>query len=209
MPTASAATPRPADGRRQEGRGRAAARRKEPAPIARQEWLVLVYRVPREPTRLRAAVWRRLKAAGAVYLQGSVAALPVAGRHERALRALRHEILDMGGTALVLRCDALAGGGDLLDAYNAARDEEYDEIADRCNDFLAEIRNETSAGHFTYAELEENDEDLVKLRGWFDKVASRDVLGARHRAAALDGLQACSGALDGFATEVYNAQDAE
>jgi len=32
-------------------------------------WLLLVYRVPSEPTRLRAAVWRRLKSLGAVYLQ--------------------------------------------------------------------------------------------------------------------------------------------
>ncbi|WP_279580643.1 hypothetical protein [Fodinicola feengrottensis] len=32
-------------------------------------WLLLVYKVPSEPTRLRATVWRRLKGMGAIYLQ--------------------------------------------------------------------------------------------------------------------------------------------
>ena len=36
-------------------------------------WLLLVYRVPPEPSRLRAAVWRRLKSLGAIYLQNSAA----------------------------------------------------------------------------------------------------------------------------------------
>jgi hypothetical protein len=34
----------------------------------RRGWLVLVYKLPAEPTRLRASVWRRLKAAGSVVL---------------------------------------------------------------------------------------------------------------------------------------------
>ena len=61
-------------------------------------WLLLVYRVPSEPTRLRSAVWRRLKSLGAIYLQNSAAALPAGLGAERALRKLRSEILDMGGS---------------------------------------------------------------------------------------------------------------
>ncbi len=41
-----------------------------------QRLAAAVYRVPSEPTRLRAAVWRRLKSLGAIYLQNSAAALP-------------------------------------------------------------------------------------------------------------------------------------
>ncbi|MDT5362001.1 MAG: hypothetical protein QOC69_3763, partial [Mycobacterium sp.] len=52
-------------------------------------WLLLVYRIPSDPTRLRAAVWRRLKSLGAVYLQNSAAALPASDSAERALRRLR------------------------------------------------------------------------------------------------------------------------
>ena len=62
-------------------------------------WLILVYRIPSEPTRLRASVWRRLRSAGAVYLQNSVAALPDTGGAQRLMRTLRNEIVeDMGGS---------------------------------------------------------------------------------------------------------------
>jgi len=170
-------------------------------------WLLLVYRVPREPTRLRATVWRRLKALGAVYLQNSAAVLPDSPAHERSLRTLRREIVEMGGTAQVMRCAVLAGASEVTANYNAARDEEYEEILDKCRDFLAEIDKETAAAHFTYAELEENDEDLTKLRGWFDKVRARDVLAAARREETEAALRDCATALDGFADHVYRTED--
>lgn len=36
-------------------------------------WLLLIYRIPSEPTRLRAGVWRKLKGLGAIYVQSSAA----------------------------------------------------------------------------------------------------------------------------------------
>ncbi|MGH9065397.1 MAG: Chromate resistance protein ChrB [Acidimicrobiales bacterium] len=169
-------------------------------------WLVLVYRVPSEPTRLRAAVWRRLKALGAVYLQSSVAALPASPGAERALRTLRNEIIEhMGGHGLLLSGVALAGEPDMVGATNEARNDEYEEIVDRCRDFLAGIDKEIAESHFTYGELEENDEDLAKLRGWFDKVLARDALGAAGAKEAEAALGDCARALDGFAARVYEA----
>lgn len=168
-------------------------------------WLVLVYRVPSEPSRLRATVWRRLKHSGAVYLQNSVAVLPASATNERTLRALRAEIGQLGGVAQLLQAEPLAGGADIAAVFNAARDDEYDEIIDKCQDFLAEIDRETTARHFTYAELEENDEDLTKLRRWFDKVAGRDALGAAGAPAAQEALGHCASALDAFAAHVYAA----
>src|SRR6266851_6975788 len=97
-------------------------------------WLLLVYRVPSEPTRLRAAVWRRLKSLGAIYLQNSAAALPASVGAERALRKLRSQILDMEGTAALLSCAVLAGEAEVRAAFQAARDDEYEEIVDKCED---------------------------------------------------------------------------
>lgn len=170
-------------------------------------WLLLAYRIPREPTRLRATVWRRIKALGAVYVQNSVAALPDSPGGERAMRSLRREVVELGGAAQVMRADVLVGAGDLVEMYNSTRDEEYSEIIDKCRDFLQEIENETAAKHFTYAELEENDEDLNKLSTWFDKVAVRDTLGASRRNDAAAAVDECRAALDGFANHVYLAED--
>jgi hypothetical protein len=171
-------------------------------------WLLLVYRVPSEPTRLRAAVWRRLKSLGAIYLQNSAAALPASTASERALRKLRSEILDMSGHATLMTCAVLAGEKEIKAAFQAARDDEYAEIVDKCDDFQGQVRKEYVAEHFTYAELEENEVDLVKLRNWFAKVAERDVFGALGRAAAQEAIAACEITLEEYAARVY-AEEAE
>jgi hypothetical protein len=166
-------------------------------------WLVLIYKVPTEPTRLRAAVWRRLKGLGAIYLQNSAAALPMSAASERSLRALRAEIDSMGGTASLLHSHVLAGEDAVIRAFNAARDDEYEEIVDRCRDFLAQVEKEYVADHFTYAELEENDEDLTKLKNWLAKVEARDVLSAGGKDAAHQALGECEEALEEYAGRVY------
>jgi hypothetical protein len=175
-------------------------------PDAGPGWLLLIYRIPSEPTRLRAAVWRRLKGLGAIYLQNSAAALPASPANEGALRKLHHEIMGMSGTASLLSCSVLVGEQDVLAAFQAARDDEYEEIVDKCQDFLGQVEKEYRADHFTFAELEENEEDLVKLRNWLAKVTNRDVFGAPGRAAALTALAECERVLEDYAARVYAEQ---
>jgi hypothetical protein len=176
----------------------------EPGP----GWLLLIYRVPSEPTRLRAAVWRRIKSLGAIYLQNSAAALPASTAAERALRRLRSEILDMNGTAVLLSCAVLAGEAEIRASFQAARDDEYEEIVDKCEDFLGQVDKEYAASHFTYAELEENEVDLVKLKNWLAKVRDRDAFGASGRAAADAAVATCDEKLEAYAARVY-AEEAE
>jgi hypothetical protein len=171
-------------------------------------WLLLVYRVPSEPSRLRATVWRRIKSLGAIYLQSSAAALPASTAAERALRKLRSEILDMAGSAVLLSCDVLAGEADVRAQFQDARDDEYDEIVDKCADFIAGIDKEYREAHFSYAELEENEVDLVKLRTWLQRVRERDVFGAAGRQQAVSSLAECEEKLEAYAARVY-AEEAE
>jgi len=179
-----------------------------PAVASPTGWLLLVYRVPSEPTRLRAAVWRRIKSLGAIYLQSSVAALPASSAAERALRKLRSEIADMSGTAILLSCEVLAGQADILAQFKAARNDEYEEIVDKCADFLAGIDKEYAENHFSYAELEENEVDLVKLRTWLARVRERDAFGADGLQQAVTCLAECEEKLEAYAVRVY-AEEAE
>jgi hypothetical protein len=171
-------------------------------------WLLLIYRVPPEPTRLRSTVWRRIKSLGAIYLQNSVAALPASTVNERALRKLRREITDMSGTAMLMSCSVLAGESEVRASFQAARNDEYEEIVDKCEDFLGQLQKEYAENHFTYAELEENEVDLVKLKNWFVKIVERDVFGASGRAACEQFLEKCELSLEAYAARVY-AEEAE
>lgn len=172
-------------------------------------WLLLVYRVPSEPTRLRATVWRRLRSLGAVYLQNSAAAMPADRGSERALRKLRRDVLEMGGTAILLDCTALVGGQDVKALFQAARDNEYEEILDKCQDFHTGLEKEYAASHFTYGELEENEAELVKLRNWLAKVQARDTFGAPRGLLAVQAVDGCELALETYASRVYVEEVAE
>ena len=173
-----------------------------------ENWLLFVYRVPPEPTRLRAAVWRRIKSLGAIYLQSSAAALPASSGAERALRKLRREIIEMSGTAALLSCRVLAGEPEVRAAFQAARDDEYEEVVDRCEDFLGQVQKEYDAHHFSYAELEENEVNLVKLRNWLARIRDRDVFGAAGRNPAEQAVLRCENSLEDYAARVY-AEEAE
>jgi polyphosphate kinase 2 (PPK2 family) len=102
----------------------------------------------------------------------------------------------------------LAGESDVHKAFQAARNDEYEEIVDRCEDFLQQVKKEYTANHFTYAELEENEVDLVKLRNWFAKVSERDVFAAEGRQAAEKAIDECEQSLEAYAARVY-AEEAE
>jgi DNA-binding transcriptional regulator PaaX len=171
-------------------------------------WLLLIYRVPPEPTRLRSTVWRRIKSLGAIYLQNSVAALPASTANERALRKLRREITDMSGSAMLLSCSVLAGEAEVRASFQAARNDEYEEIVDKCEDFLRQVQKEYDENHFTYAELEENEVDLVKLKNWLQRIRDRDVFGASGRPAADQAVATCEDKLEAYAARVY-AEEAE
>jgi hypothetical protein len=171
------------------------------------EWFVLVYKLPSEPSRYRASVWRKLKAAGAVYLQSGVAALPADPGAERVMRGVAQEVRDYEGTANLFR-GALVGHAEALVAtINAARDEEYAEVRDRCHTLHAELEKERKAGKLTFAELEENEEDLAKLEAWFGKVRARDRFGAPLAEEAERAMRACREDLKSFAESVYEAAD--
>lgn len=178
---------------------------KTPRPLT---WLILIYRVPSEPTRLRATVWRRLRNMGAVYMQNSAAAAPRTPHSERMMRALRNEIVEsMAGKAFLVTTTSITGEGDLVEMFNAARNDEYEEILDKCRDFHAGVEKEVNAQHFTYGELEENEEDLTKLKGWYEKVKARDLLGAPKAQAVASALDDCSVTLENFAASVFEADN--
>jgi hypothetical protein len=172
-----------------------------------RDWFVLVYKLPPEPTRYRASVWRKLRAAGAVYLQNGVAALPADAGGERVMRGVVQEVRESEGTAYLIRGPLVGDDAALLEAFNAARDDEYREVLDRCRDFHAELEKEREAGKFTFAELEENEEDLAKLETWFGKVQARDRFGAPLAGEAEGAVEACRADLEDFARSVYEAAD--
>ena len=92
----------------------------------------------------------------------------------------------------------------LIDLFNSDRDEEYTEVIERCQDFLAEIEKETNKSKFTFAELEDSERDLEKLETWFAKIQERDFFQAKIAEDAGEQLTICKERLNKFTKEVYS-----
>jgi hypothetical protein len=65
----------------------------------RISWVLLAYRLPREPSTPRSALWRKLRRLGAAQLLDGLAALPLDARNREQLEWLADEILEAGGEA--------------------------------------------------------------------------------------------------------------
>lgn len=78
-------------------------------------WLMLVYKVPREPTSSRVYVWRKLKQLGAVSVQDAIWALPSTPRTQEHFQWLAAEIMELGGEFSLFQSTLLlASDGDAL-----------------------------------------------------------------------------------------------
>ena len=64
-------------------------------------WVLLAYRLPREPSTPRIAVWRRLKKLGAMQVGDGLVALPLDGRTKEQFEWLAEEVVDAGGEATI------------------------------------------------------------------------------------------------------------
>lgn len=172
-------------------------------------WLLLTYKVPPEPAARRIAVWRKLKGMGAVYLQNGVCLLPKTDDHVRRLKMLENDIAEAKGESVILETVALDQGQEnkVIERFKADRDEAYVEFLDKCDDFEREVAKEIAASHYTYAELEENDVDLKKLRGWLAKIRKLDFYDADRAVEAEERLKGCEAVLDDYARRVFNSHD--
>src|SRR5262249_47493728 len=124
-----------------------------PEEIGQHWWLVVIYRVPAEPSSARTAIWRDLRRLGALSLQHAVCLLPLTEPNRAAYARLARRVEEYGGEATVLetRSPDDAWHAKIVARFNAARDEEYEEVVDETERFCEEIARERRKGKFTFA----------------------------------------------------------
>jgi hypothetical protein len=87
----------------------------------------LIYQLPREPSRHRVAVWRKLKALGALYLQNGAVVLPEDATTREQLEWLQLRIREAGGEATLWRAlpNTVAEDESLIETFRAFRETAY------------------------------------------------------------------------------------
>ncbi|MEA4884081.1 MAG: Chromate resistance protein ChrB [Clostridia bacterium] len=171
-------------------------------------WLGISYRVPSEPSRKRVYVWRKVKEMGAVYLQQAVGVVPFTDALLAQLETLRDEVGGMGGEAAIAFLTFIHPEDEerLRADSRALRDEEYSELTEKCEGLVDELERETASGKFTFAEVEESEEELAKIQRWMKKISSRDYFDAPGRADAERAYAAAEERLSLFSDEVFRRE---
>src|SRR5262249_34620488 len=64
-------------------------------------WVLLAYRLPREPSTPRITIWRQLRRLGALQLADGVVALPLDARTREQLEWLADDVIEHDGEATI------------------------------------------------------------------------------------------------------------
>jgi hypothetical protein len=171
-------------------------------------WLLLLTQLPKTPSSARVALWRRLRAAGAATMVNSAWVLPETATHAELLEQLQDGVLRQGGTVFVLNISVSSPevNETIMARFRADRSREYDEFAERCTALRDEIGKETRAGKYTFAEMEESEQDLEKLVRWLAKIQARDFFPDERGQQSAAMLARCRGAVEAFSRAVYAAE---
>jgi hypothetical protein len=145
-------------------------------------WVLLAYRLPREPSNPRVAVWRKLERLGVARLGDGLVALPADARTREQLDWLAEEILEAGGTSTVWLATPGSAAQEraIAEAMRAARAAEYRAVTDQARDAAR-------------GGAAERRRALRRLRGELRRIARRDFFPPAERdtaRAAIDALAA-------------------
>jgi len=95
---------------------------------------------------------------------------------------------------------------DLAARFVAERAQEYDEFLEQCAALTAEINKEARKGKFTFAELEENEQNFQRLQKWLAKIQKRDAFKSEPSQAAVTAFENCRQALQNYTRQVYTQE---
>ncbi len=137
-------------------------------------WVLLVYKVPREPTASRAMVWRKLKRLGALLLHDAVWVLPATPWTREQFQWLAVEIGELEGEAYLWESRLLLNGQAeaLVQQFQARVESAYQEIL---------------------REVEQEDADLVALSRRYQQVRAQDYFHSEMGAHVRERLMTARG----------------
>lgn len=141
-------------------------------------------------------------------MQNAVCLLPLSEENRAAYERLVERVEEYGGEASILETESPTDAWHerTVARFNDARDEEYEEVVDETERFREEIERERRKGKLTFAELEDEESNMERLRRYLAQVKARDAFGAAGRKRAVGEVERCAEVLEAFAQEIYEYQ---
>lgn len=153
--------------------------------MSESRWVLLSYRVPREPSTPRIAVWRTLRRLGVVRLNDGLVALPADARTREQLEWLAEEVVQAGGEAAIWLAEpgTRAQQRALVEQMRRASGEEYRKLVAGAAQAHSEVPGTQRR-------------TLAKLRRDLRAVQRRDYFAAPERAQTVSAIEALASSLE-------------
>lgn len=173
--------------------------------MSEQDWVILNYTIPKEPSRIRVGIWRKLKKRGSVSIGQSMWVLPLSKENIDFFHDISNDIVHNKGGANMMEAAfiRMENQGSIVKLFDKARDEEYCELLEKCEDFFHEIDKEIQKENYTFAEVEENEYEYNKLTEWYSSIKERDFFCAPLSSVSELKLEECRMVLEDFSEKVY------
>ena len=154
---------------------------------------------------MRVAMWRRLRKLGAVYMNEGIWVMPNVPEMKLGVDAAMREIQNFDGSAsaFVSRDLDVAQQARLRARILAARDEEYAELDGQIERFFTHVQHATETRRYTFAEVEELEEEVAKLEVWLKEIQGRDFFRSPQYDVNLEALRRAKGELQAFTERAY------
>jgi len=149
-----------------------------------RSWVLLAYRLPREPSTPRIALWRKLRRLGAAQVLDSLVGLPLSPRNREQLEWLADEVVEAGGEASLW----------LAEPVSAAQERELRErlMAAAADDYRAIIAEAQAANAETGPGRRRT---LGRLRRELRRITERDYFPPPEREQARAAVEALAEAM--------------
>ena len=154
----------------------------------RERWVFLSYRLPRDPSAPRLAVWRRLKRLGVAQLLDGLVALPADSRNREQLEWTAEQVTESGGEAAIWLAEATTRtqSREIARSMSAAIADQYREV-------------ERDALAATGAPSRERRTTLARLRRELGRIRRRDYFPPPQREAAHAAVESLALAVEDLA----------
>ena len=152
-------------------------------------------------------MWRELRRVGAVQLGQGSWALPDAPPFDGFVDKIVVLVGQHEGEVLALTASAAdeMTGRRIRGLYDEARRAEWVEFVSECGKCVTELEKEIRTEKFTLAELDEEEQNVDRLRRWHRELRSRDVFDSVDANEMTHRFDECTAALERFTALVYNA----
>ena len=119
------------------------------SPVTRRrDWVLLAYRLPRQPSAPRLAVWRKLKRLGVAQLLDGLVGLPLDSRNREQLEWIADQVVEAGGDASIWTAApaALAQEREIAAAMQSGIAEQYLNVIGQARQAVQAERNRRTLG---------------------------------------------------------------